>query len=469
MTEWKQLGVRIERGPSNWQILQQRGGAADIRLAGSWHFEGETNGRPEVYGRVVNENDGTETVGWTACRMFGDDKWEVELRDVPAGGLYRIETCLAVDEHTVANWPYRGDIVHHVGVGDLWIIAGQSNAAGYGRGPFHDPPEMGVHVLRDNGSWDLASHPFNESTGTIYWNVYEVCNTGHSPFLAFGRMVRRETGYPVGFVMGAQGGAPLKDWAPNRGLLDIKLRRALALAGGQARGVLWYQGESDTGTEEEAWTYGARFAALVGSWRELLGDPALPVLTVQLNRYYQSPEEAFAWNRKWGVVREMQRRAAEELANVYVVPSLDCPFSDQIHSGPAGNMLLGERLARTALGAVYGKRLHFKAPNVAEAVEISAEGEPAIRLRFDGVAGTLVNIGLRERPFRAEDEAGELGIANWTVEGTSSVVLHLERKIVGKSEVHGAAEVDPSAVLPLDSATFLPMLAFYGVQVQQKN
>lgn len=469
MTDWKQLGVRIEQGPVHWQIVQQRGGAADIRLSGSWHFEGETIRRPEVYGRVVNEGDGTETVGWTPFRMIGDDKWEGELRDVPAGSLYRIETCLAVDEHTVANWPYRGDIVHHVGVGDLWLIAGQSNAAGYGRGPFHDPPELGIHLLRDNGSWDLASHPFNESTGTVHRDVYEVCNTGHSPFLSFGRTVKRNTGYPIGFVLGAQGGAPLKDWEPGRGILDAKLRRALARAGGAVRGVLWYQGESDTGTETDAWTYGARFADLVGSWRELLQDPELPVLTVQLNRYYQSPKEAGAWNRKWGIVREMQRRSAEELPNVYVVPSLDCPFSDQIHSGPAGNALLGERLAKAALGAVYGKPVRFSAPNIAEATSAFEDGRSSIRLRFAGGTGTLVNIGLHEMPFRVEDEAGEIGIAEWAIENGADVVLRLERHIIGQAQAHGAAEVDPPAVLPLDSATFLPMLAFYGFNVGTKT
>lgn len=42
------------------------------------------------------------------------------------GGLYRIETCMNHAETNGAiEWATRGDMIHHVGVGDLYVIAGQ--------------------------------------------------------------------------------------------------------------------------------------------------------------------------------------------------------------------------------------------------------------------------------------------------------------------------------------------------------
>ncbi len=51
----------------------------------------------------------------------------------------------------------------------------------------------------------------------------------------------------------------------------------------------------------------------------------------------------------------MRKACAQQLKYVFVVPALDLPLSDRIHISPAGNMVLGERLAQTALGGVYGR------------------------------------------------------------------------------------------------------------------
>jgi len=53
----------------------------------------------------------------------------------------------------------RGDMIHNIGVGDVFVVAGQSNAAGRAKNPVEDAPELGVHLLRDSGVWDLATHP----------------------------------------------------------------------------------------------------------------------------------------------------------------------------------------------------------------------------------------------------------------------------------------------------------------------
>ncbi|MEZ4628259.1 MAG: sialate O-acetylesterase [Eubacteriales bacterium] len=74
----------------------------------------------------------------------------------------------------------RGDMVHHVGVGDVFVIAGQSNAAGRAKDPIEDAPEIGVSLLRDSGKWDLAAHPLGETTGSVHLGHFEPQPRSHA-------------------------------------------------------------------------------------------------------------------------------------------------------------------------------------------------------------------------------------------------------------------------------------------------
>ncbi len=398
--------------------------------------------------------------------MRGERRWSGVLDRLPAGGPYRIESCLRHDPTIGIEWAARGDMIHHVGVGDLWLIAGQSNAAGYGRGPIYDPPELGVHLLRHDGAWDLASHPLNDATASIHPANRDYANPGHSPFLAFARAVRQATGHPIGLLMAALGGSPLAAWdVEDDGYLTRNMLRIVADAGGRVRGILWYQGESDT-TPSAAPTYLARFTRTVAAWRDLLADSALPVLTVQLNRLTVEQD----WGTTdggWGWVRDAQRRAAGTIAEVYVVPALDAPLSDSIHNSPAGNILIGERLARVALAVVYGQQKPFMAPAIAEATFNSPQENAAgaIDLRFDGVQSYLLAHTPDQPIFVVEDERGALPVTHWAVVGPDRIRLTLSRRPAGATRVHGAPGRDPLGVLPVDAGTYLPMLAFRDVVV----
>lgn len=88
--------------------------------------------------RVMSEDDNMTVIPWTnadhfTCNEKFQGEFEVTL-EIPAGGPYRIDTSLET-KSTVPDltWLYRGDCVLHLGVGNLFIIAGQSNSAGYSR------------------------------------------------------------------------------------------------------------------------------------------------------------------------------------------------------------------------------------------------------------------------------------------------------------------------------------------------
>jgi sialate O-acetylesterase len=457
-------GVIVEEGPMDWQILQRdAAGVAEITLSGKWVNPEFTS--PFVRCRVAHEDSGssvTAALDWVEAEMLPGQRWRATLKDVPAGGLYRLETHLAAERAAPREWCFHGDMVHHLGVGDLWVIAGQSNSAGYGRGAVHDPPELGIHLFRNRMVWDLATHPMNESTRTAHPENREGANPGHSPYLAFARALKAATGFPQGLVQTSLGGSPLSAWNPTEPgehpLYDGMLR-TIRTVGGRIRGILWYQGCSDTASEL-APTYLDRFVSMVGAWRRSLGDPKLPMLTVQLNRVQGAVTPA--GDLGWSLVREAQRQAPRRLHDLYVVPTLDLPLSDGIHLSPAANMSLGLRLADVCLGALEGRHIAWRAPEIGFA-RTAADGR-SVELVFEHVTDRMASIDPLAQPFAVEDAEGSVPITEVAYTAGATVALKLGRALRGKGMVHGAACSDPDAV-PFDMGRMVPMLGFHGVAI----
>ena len=464
----KLRGALIGEGPDDWRILQrQPDGTAELHLAGTWSHDGPAT-RPVVKVRAVLEDTGESILPWTDSDMDGGN-WSYRGR-LPEGGPYRIETCLSMDEQKQVEWSVRGDMVHHVGVGDVFAIAGQSNSAGYGKDPVYDPAEVGVHLLANDGRWRLATHPMNESTNTVHHANLEGGNPGHAPWLAFAKRLRRELGVPVGLVQSALGGSPLSEWNPEEtGGLYRNLMAILAPLRAETKdprllaGVLWYQGCSDTG-EGTCDTYLDRFARFVARLREDLADPALPFLTVQIGRFTAKAEPGS--DAGWSKVREAQRRAAHEIPGVAVVPTLDLPLSDAIHIASSGNLVLGDRAAKAVLGAFYGIGQGFRAPEPDCAV---LEGGNRVRVHFANVVERLYDWEVVPAlvPFCVETPDGiELAPARIDYVQRSDVVLTFDRDLPPGCVVHGAHQQNPPPLVPHDVTTRLPMLSFYGLPVE---
>ena len=212
--------------------------------------------------------------------------------------------------------------------------------------------ELGVHLFRNSEHWALATHPMNESTDTQHAVNQEAANPGHSPYLQFGRTLKKTLAHPVGLVQTALGGSPLSRWNPGElraaDLFD-NMVQCVSKVGGKVRGIVWYQGESDAGTDADATSYTQRFQQAVAAWREALADAELPVLTVQLNRVYQ-PADPDA-DRRWSQVREAQRQAAGQTPGVGVVPALDLPLADLIHTQSRRQHALGRAIGAGSFGA----------------------------------------------------------------------------------------------------------------------
>jgi hypothetical protein len=233
--------------------------------------------------------------------------------------------------------------------------------------------------------------------------------------------------------------------------------------GGRVRGVLWYQGCSDV-VKDLCVSYLKRFKDFVYALREDLGDEHLPFLTVQLNRFVAEMEPWGMDDEGWAIVRNAQRVAAKEIPGVYVVPSIDVPLSDNIHNSSAGNIVIGERLARMALEKIYKKNNYAGLPDIRRIVQI---GERKVLLEFEGVRGSLYTFDLppERLPIEVTDEWGINAISNYSIEG-SNIIVELERNVVGCGKVNCCHKANPTTTPPIDLEGHVPILSFYKVKIE---
>lgn len=462
------LDVFDVQGANDWQIFQRNeNNTADISLNGKFCIpDYEPEGLVPII-RMVREDSFSQAApnsGWQKTDSFGRESFSHCFKNIPAGGLYRIEIAFTEDPRMQSLRIHR--TIHSIGVGDLWVIAGQSNAAGIGRGICQDPPELGAHILRNDESWALAMHPLNENTDSNHPNNAEGCPQ-HSPYLSFAKILKKELNIPIGLIQTSLGGSPLSRWNPEEnGDLYRNMIHCAKLAGGKVKGVLWYQGCSDTG-EGLPETYAERFKKYVDASREELDSPSLPFITTQLNRVNHPLPEANDKTRdaQWSKVREVQRQIAKQDPNMAIVPTLGLPLSDTIHNSAAGNLELGARYAQTALGMVYGKNKNWKYPEIRRASRV---GEKEILLEFDNVNSLMTNINGAPEDIVVEDEKGPITVLGFkTVDHKpDSISIILERALENDVATVGAGEGQRPAMSLFDFQEHRPVLAFSGIKVE---
>ncbi len=113
------------------------------------------------------------------------------------------------------------------------------------------------------------------------------------------------------------------------------------------RGVIWYQGESNAHTIEEARAYREIMPALIDDWRLRLRNPQMPFIMVQLAGF-NTTSEADAWAE----LREAQRLIANNDPDTWMISAVDAGDENDIH--PENKLDVGKRLAMCALHNVYG-------------------------------------------------------------------------------------------------------------------
>ena len=239
-----------------------------------------------------------------------------------------------------------------------------------------------------DGQWKVATAQTAQAFSAVGWY--------------FGTHLQAELNVPVGLICPAAGGSPAEAWIPVEALEEDQTLKGLvagnwldsellgefcplrgrqnleaAIQAGESiptdligpnhpfkpgflwsatmepmipfaiAGVIWYQGESNAETRPRVAQHGQLFPLLIRQWRQKWGQGDFPFLLVQLpsmNRPY------------WPEFRESQRVAQQQLPNVGMAVTIDTGHPTNVH--PPEKKIVGQRLARWALGTTYQSPKH---------------------------------------------------------------------------------------------------------------
>jgi len=143
-------------------------------------------------------------------------------------------------------------------------------------------------------------------------------------------------------------------WLNQFGVSTLYNGMIAPLGGTQIRGIVWYQGETDTGQPKE---YARLLPALIADWRGKFGADT-PFFNTQLPGFGDiatKPQRS-----DWAELREVQRRVAEDVPDTGLAVTIDLGVHDNIH--PAAKQEVGRRLAQLAKTRVYGLKIEDSGP-----------------------------------------------------------------------------------------------------------
>lgn len=120
------------------------------------------------------------------------------------------------------------------------------------------------------------------------------------------------------------------------------------------KGILWYQGEGNTGRPEE---YEKLLPALIADWRNQWKQPNAPFLYVQLPNFMEVnylPSES-----RWARLRESQLKTLS-VPNTAMAVAIDLGEWNELH--PDNKKDIGVRLALAAQKIAYGENIVYSGP-----------------------------------------------------------------------------------------------------------
>jgi sialate O-acetylesterase len=174
---------------------------------------------------------------------------------------------------------------------------------------------------------------------------------------------------------------PTAPWQTSSGLSTLYNGMIAPIGRYGLRGVVWYQGESNTTQRDR---YLAPLRNFRSDWRARFGAD-LPVLIAQLAGYGAPNTEP--GESDWAALREAQRQAALEDTNTGLAVAID--IGDRYDLHPPNKQELGRRLARAARHVVYREKLSTSGP-----VPLAARHDgDAVVVGFGEVSEKLVAYG----------------------------------------------------------------------------
>jgi len=339
--------------------------------------------------------------GWSSKAVGKASKgsFTAKLTGIPTGGPYTVT--LAVGTRQI--------VVQQVFVGDLWLMAGQSNMEGVGNLADAPKPHPMVRNFGMDHRWELAQDPLHHLPGS----PDVVHNGGNQQPLAdrekakrarvkgtgvgvyFGKLMHEHSGVPQGLIATAHGGTSMDQWDPLKqdlggAALYGSMLSSLRDVAQPVAGVLWYQGCSDTHPTGVS-QYAAKMQQLVAAVRRDLGQPKVPWIVVQIGRVVGT----IGGEREWNAIQELQRLLPNIITHLDTVPAVDLELDDLIHVSGSAYAPLALRMALVADRLVLGQREALPAIQPVSVSQLSRYPfGPALEVTFANVVGGLHADGL---------------------------------------------------------------------------
>jgi sialate O-acetylesterase len=263
--------------------------------------------------------------------------WKVKLDPMPASTSPRELRVTGTNSIALQN----------VLVGEVWLCSGQSNmelrlgweSTNVYQDSTHDFPLIRQVDAKNSLPWRQCIEPYVGDFSVVAYFF------GKDLFLSLGGQV------PVGLILTASGSTSIERWT---GSLNGDMY-ACCLApyvGFGIRGVVWYQGESNTDNAPE---YADLLTGLIREWRAAWGQDSLAFLIVQLPNFDQRQTAPID---PWGGIMEVREGQMLALAEPYtgLAITIDMAGSNPADLHPLEKWVAGARLVLWADHMVYGKR-----------------------------------------------------------------------------------------------------------------
>ena len=413
-------------------------------------------------------------------------RFSIALDPEPAGGPFTL-TVSGTESVSVTST--------NLYFGDVWLCSGQSNM--WYRLADHLSQYPGVYgpvPAADDNHEDLRFAMLGTETATaartdptlyVPWSPWKniplqagaAFNWMSATPYFFGKTLRAEldangqSHVPLGILISAFGGTSIEQWIAPAPLAAAGPWASGAISPSIAsncyhamiapledfpvKGVLWYQGENNSGNLVRTAAYKRLQETLVSSWRAARGHE-FPFYFVQLAGYMRHsriPAENDAsvsgYNVNWAWIREAQAAARDSIPRSGMVVSIDTGDQSNIH--PSGKDLVAQRLALLALANDYGLPVVARGPSLRSAEFTGSE----VLLTFDHVGG-----GLQTRLVDAQPDSAEIAkntpavrapadlLRGFALAGADKVFRHATRaEIVGTNQIRLSNPADvPSPV-----------------------
>lgn len=341
-----------------------------------------------------------------------------------SGGWYRLE---------VRSW--RGDqvvgtsFVEKLGIGEVFIVAGQSNAQGYfnlgAPGAMDDRVScFNYYNLNDSGN-QLPRPTFSH----LHANSF-VAPRGNSAW-GWGRLgdqLARRLGVPILFYNTGWYGAGIKNWSESingatyslfdgspflpSGMpynnLRMVIQTYVSLTG--VRAVLWHQGESDTYAKTSGQTYKENLEKVINQSRT---DAGRNISWAIARASYSEP-----WGGASSTVINAQNQVVQSLGNTFYGPETDGigNRSEGVHFQNEGLTTFGDSWSNS-LNTDFFKQsqpqqaLQFPKITIScsgDRLNLKVEGDYASVSWSDGQNGSTINVGSGNYRARVRDNSGNI-------------------------------------------------------------